>query len=869
MSSEQGADTHSDDLGRHVWTHGSEWLNKMAGLTAYFLAALQSGEIDILNVLLIFWFVLAGLVVATVSWYDSMRRTKGQKVAAGGREGGDGAARGSPGRAGRSEASPGLSPGATGDAGAETCRWLNSVVAWMYMHQSQAPGQLLTAWLKALNEQTRKRGSSVQVTFDRLKAGSLPPKFSAIRAEAGPRDLLTVTCQVEATGVAFVIFATQQTASSVKLSTCDVAIEKLIGKLQLQVQCKVQCLSDELLQVNAAFESKPDLSLTVRPQTSSKNDPVDLLLVEEIVRGAIMGAMTCVDLSTKTVPREVLTPTIGPISMSQRSAFHQPPTNANVRNKPMTSTPMGRTLTPADRRLLVKVIKANGLRERDGTSASDPYCVVTIDQPSQKHKTNIIRNTVNPFWDEHFLFELNNYSSELRFEVFDRDRMLRDEFLGEAVICLDSLERNPSSRQIIPLQGRLSESDNIKGSLTVEFVFSLSPEETESEMLKRFVYCPPELSPEPSPKERFLFPGDRGWEADERFLFMEPADQVWMDTSGYKPRQQASPTKRVETQRTVAPDGTIITTVTTTTARPKQIPDRRGLGNEMPTRVLTTSSVLPEPQMATFTAAPPANMVEIPAEQRHSNSSTMTDPEMMMVSGGPHSVAETAIKHLSETSKDDRPRTPTKKSTLIIHGVAQTPTEDFLMTDDPLGPKEGESMKRDASPRGSKRRFFNFKKKDKRQSSIDDTSVNGSEAPGSEARKGSDSRKGGDSRKGSDSRKTRSNTLDVPSSGRSRESSPSRMKKRVFSFLKKDKKDKSRPYSSSTDLQNGAELHPGGESPSPTTPSSTGSGSLSVPSGGRSSSTGDLKTGRATEEQRRLSADARQQGKEKGIGSPV
>ena len=49
------------------------------------------------------------------------------------------------------------------------------------------------------------------------------------------------------------------------------------------------------------------------------------------------------------------------------------------------------------------VIKANGLRERDGMSASDPYCVVTIDQPGQKHKTNIIRNTVNPFWDEHFL----------------------------------------------------------------------------------------------------------------------------------------------------------------------------------------------------------------------------------------------------------------------------------------------------------------------------------------------------------------------------------------------------------------------------------------------------------------------------------
>ena len=97
------------------------------------------------------------------------------------------------------------------------------------------------------------------------------------------------------------------------------------------------------------------------------------------------------------------------------------------------------------------------------------------------------------------------------------------------------------------------------------------------------------------------------------------------------------------------------------------------------------------------------------------------------------------------------------------------------------------------------------------------------------------------------------------------ESSPSRAKKRVLSFLKKDKKDKGRAYSSSSDLQNGAEPRLG-DSPSPTTPSSTGS-SLSVPGGGRSSSTGDLKGNKLTDEQRRLS-DTRQ-GKEEPIGSPV
>ena len=66
---------------------------------------------------------------------------------------------------------------------------------------------------------------------------------------------------------------------------------------------------------------------------------------------------------------------------------------------------------------------------------------------------------------------------------------------------------------------------------------------------------------------------------------MEPADQVYMDSPGntgvtYKSRVPASPTKRVETQRTVTPDGTVITTVTTTTARPKQMTGKPGTNSE-------------------------------------------------------------------------------------------------------------------------------------------------------------------------------------------------------------------------------------------------------------------------------------------------
>ena len=34
---------------------------------------------------------------------------------------------------------------------------------------------------------------------------------------------------------------------------------------------------------------------------------------------------------------------------------------------------------------------------------SDPYCAVYMDDPPQKHTTSVVKSTMNPFWDEHFL----------------------------------------------------------------------------------------------------------------------------------------------------------------------------------------------------------------------------------------------------------------------------------------------------------------------------------------------------------------------------------------------------------------------------------------------------------------------------------
>lgn len=52
---------------------------------------------------------------------------------------------------------------------------------------------------------------------------------------------------------------------------------------------------------------------------------------------------------------------------------------------------------PSGKRLLVKVVKGEGLSE-----ATDPYCVIEMDEPPQKNQTGA-RQGITPFWDEHFL----------------------------------------------------------------------------------------------------------------------------------------------------------------------------------------------------------------------------------------------------------------------------------------------------------------------------------------------------------------------------------------------------------------------------------------------------------------------------------
>jgi C2 domain len=127
----------------------------------------------------------------------------------------------------------------------------------------------------------------------------------------------------------------------------------------------------------------------------------------------------------------------------------------------------GQMMSPAGRRLLVKIVKGEALMQ-----AKDPYVTVEMDEPPQKNQTGARQGT-SPYWDEHFLFDLSHASSEILFEVYDRPVNPNDypKFLGLGLVGIDELAVGPSSSQIIALQPRPYETDPVSGAINVEFVF--------------------------------------------------------------------------------------------------------------------------------------------------------------------------------------------------------------------------------------------------------------------------------------------------------------------------------------------------------------------------------------------------------------
>ncbi|XP_044264099.1 E3 ubiquitin-protein ligase Nedd-4 isoform X4 [Tribolium madens] len=104
-------------------------------------------------------------------------------------------------------------------------------------------------------------------------------------------------------------------------------------------------------------------------------------------------------------------------------------------------------------KIRLRIIKGKNLMKKDIFGASDPYVKIDLntingDETIDSVLTKTKKRTLNPEWNEEFIFRVKPAEHKLVLQVFDENRLTRDDFLGMVEITLINLPREQEGRNI-------------------------------------------------------------------------------------------------------------------------------------------------------------------------------------------------------------------------------------------------------------------------------------------------------------------------------------------------------------------------------------------------------------------------------------
>ncbi|XP_045895444.1 phospholipid transfer protein C2CD2L [Micropterus dolomieu] len=438
-----------------------------------------------------------------------------------------------------------------------------------------------TTWVKALNEQACRHGSSIQITFDSNLQLTAASAIDSVTCTDQSEHRMVLHCNCWVDTLIFPVTVTQQSHAAVSMDTYQITIAPMAAKV-------VACLEEvegEGLMMSWTLSKQPSFILTVSPrklQTQGTEGEADLDMIKGLIEDTLFSTQPAMVLNLKTCASGPLAPmdhlSVGLNSISQSCLV---------------------------RRLLLRQLRAT-LSKGQGSSSGELCCVLSLDQPSTERTTRFLSVPGNASleWSEEISLELGLETKELRVRLLERNGK-REQFLpGHASIALDLRCKVPTGQHVLSVSPGLGLAPN--ATITAELLYV----ETE----------------EPRSAHNAL-----------------------------SLRSSLTPTKKVDVDRTIMPDGTIVTTVTTVQSRLKL---ERSPGD----------SPLRSPSKVELTEKKPTILSDGRGSPNPCKSSRL--------SNGLDPVAETAIRQLTESASKVARKTPTKRSTLIISGVSKVPLSE-------------------------------------------------------------------------------------------------------------------------------------------------------------------------------------------------
>lgn len=348
----------------------------------------------------------------------------------------------------------------------QTVQWAIHMFRWLYS-DLVVVNKLLQDWVGTVNTALLSHVEQHEMIVEvvRILPESLPPNMPSILCEPAEQpNEVELMFDLEATPV-LQIKAFKSTNQKTDVSHYKATVSRLKTRMSLIMnyfalkgEMKVEGFPDIKIHLNSIGPLK-----TANAQDEKKQSD----LIVELLSSSIRDVVYPIDFSVYSTCPRLMGEEPEEMMPLDYSAYGQYDTYRSYQDDAFSTS-----LSTSPRKLLVKVIKAEGLLQ-----CSQPYCVAEMDEPAQKHQS-ACKMGPNPFWDETFLFDLSNSSTELLFEVYDSVAVAAggfQRFLGLGLVGIDELSNGPASTQVLELQPRPYETENITGTLTVEFVFIDAP----------------------------------------------------------------------------------------------------------------------------------------------------------------------------------------------------------------------------------------------------------------------------------------------------------------------------------------------------------------------------------------------------------
>jgi len=143
--------------------------------------------------------------------------------------------------------------------------------------------------------------------------------------------------------------------------------------------------------------------------------------------------------------------------------------------------------------VVVKVIAGRNLAPKDKTGFSDPYVVLKlmgtdIKKKPKKHKTKIIKQTLNPVWNFEIKLPVTDVKKEmLSFTCMDWDMLKKDDFMGEILLPLKEIqEKGNTIKDWFPWETN-EKKEEVSGDVQLEIILTPPPgQETKKVVEKVF-----------------------------------------------------------------------------------------------------------------------------------------------------------------------------------------------------------------------------------------------------------------------------------------------------------------------------------------------------------------------------------------------